>query len=84
MAQSLDATYPTIVRWVHEYGRIEIGQNEFSRSFIRAIDPGGMVWEARSIIRPLRTPCRTWRPGSEHGCRSRGSQPLPGPLHLTA
>jgi hypothetical protein len=47
MAPSLEATYPTIARWVHEYGWIEIGQDEMSRSFIRAIDPGGMVWEGR-------------------------------------
>jgi hypothetical protein len=47
MAQSLDATYPTIARWVQEYGCIEIGQDEMSRSFIRALDEGGMVWEGR-------------------------------------
>jgi hypothetical protein len=47
MAQSLDAIYPTIVRWVQEYGWIEIGQDEMSRSFIRALDDGGMVWEGR-------------------------------------
>jgi hypothetical protein len=42
MAQSLDATYPTIARWVQEYGWIEIGQDDMSRSFIRALDDGGM------------------------------------------
>jgi hypothetical protein len=47
MAQSLDATYPTITRWVQEYGWIEIGQDEMSRSFIRALDEGGLVWEGR-------------------------------------
>ena len=47
MAQSLDAIYPTIVQWVQEYGWIEIGQDEMSRSFIRALDDGGMVWEGR-------------------------------------
>ena len=30
MAQNLDATYPTIVQWVQEYGRIEIGQDEIA------------------------------------------------------
>lgn len=45
MAQSIDATYPTIARWVREYGWIEIGQDEMSRLFIRALDQGGMVWE---------------------------------------
>jgi len=35
MAQSLDATYPTIARWVQEDGWIEIGQDDMSRSLIR-------------------------------------------------
>ena len=47
MAQRIDATYPTIARWVLEYGWIEIGQDEMSRSFIRALDAGGMVWEGQ-------------------------------------
>jgi hypothetical protein len=34
MTQSLDATYPTVARWVQEYGWIEIGQDDMSRSFI--------------------------------------------------
>jgi hypothetical protein len=48
MAQSLDTTYPTVARWVQEYGWIEIGQDEMSRSFIRAIDEGDMVWEGKA------------------------------------
>ena len=47
MARSLNATYPTIARWVHEYGWIAIGQDEMSRSFLRALDPGGMVWKGQ-------------------------------------
>jgi hypothetical protein len=27
------------------YGWIEIGQDDFSQSFLRALDMGGMVWE---------------------------------------
>ena len=38
MAQNLEATYPTIARWVQEYGWIEIGQDDMSRSFIRALE----------------------------------------------
>lgn len=37
MAQRIDATYPTMVRWVMEYGWIEIGQDHMSRSFVRAL-----------------------------------------------
>jgi hypothetical protein len=47
MAQSFDATCPTIARWVQEYGWIELGQDDMSRSFIRALDDGGLVWEGR-------------------------------------
>jgi len=47
MAQSLDAIYPTIARWVKEFGWLEIGQDHMSRSFIRALDEGGMVWEGQ-------------------------------------
>jgi len=47
MALHFEDTYPTITRWVIEIGRIEIGQDEMSRSFVRAIDEGGMIWEGR-------------------------------------
>ena len=48
MAQNLDATYPTIARWVIEYGWIEIGHDDMSRSFGRALDEGGLVWEGQN------------------------------------
>jgi hypothetical protein len=47
MAQNLDATYPTIARWVMEYGWIEIRQDDMSRSFVRVLDEGGLVWEGQ-------------------------------------
>ena len=47
MAQSFESTYPTIARWVQEYGWIEIGQDDMSPSFVRALDEGGMVWEGQ-------------------------------------
>ncbi len=39
-------TFPNITRWVTEQGWIEIGQDENSKSLVRAIDPGGLVWKA--------------------------------------
>jgi hypothetical protein len=39
-------TFPNIIRWVTEQGWIEIGQDENSKSLVRAIDPGGLVWES--------------------------------------
>ena len=47
MAQSFESTYPTIARWVQEYGWIEIGQDDMSQSFVRALDEGGIVWEGQ-------------------------------------
>ena len=47
MAQSFASTYPTIARWVQEYGWIEIGQDDMSQSFVRALDEGGIVWEGQ-------------------------------------
>jgi hypothetical protein len=47
MAQNLDATYPTIARWVMEYGWIKIGHDDMRQSFVRALDEGGLIWEGR-------------------------------------
>ncbi len=44
---SLDTLYPHLAAWVHERGWIEIGADEYSTSFIRVLDIGGMVWEGK-------------------------------------
>ncbi|MDA0685105.1 MAG: hypothetical protein O3A57_11905 [Bacteroidetes bacterium] len=36
--------YPNIAAWVQD-GWVEIGHDDYSRSFVRALDTGGMVWE---------------------------------------
>jgi hypothetical protein len=41
----LENVYPHIAAWVDGGGWIELGQNEYSRSFIRILDIGGMLWE---------------------------------------
>ena len=38
------ALYPNIAFWVKR-GWIEIGQNDYCQSFVRALDEGGFVWE---------------------------------------
>ena len=38
-------TYPRITRWVESYGWIEIGDDGMGRSWIRALDEGGLIWE---------------------------------------
>jgi hypothetical protein len=38
---------PNIAAWTESYGWIEIGQDDDSQSFVRALDMGGMVWEGK-------------------------------------
>ena len=42
---NFSSTYPNPAAWTESYGWIEIGQDDDSQSFIRALDMGGMVWE---------------------------------------
>ena len=42
---AFEDTYPHITEWVQDRGWIEIGQDERSTSFVRALDIGGLVWE---------------------------------------
>jgi len=51
MSNSFEETYPNIVRWVEDYGYIEIGYNGFSASFVRALDEGGLIWEVRKVMK---------------------------------
>lgn len=44
-ATGCEQIYPHIARWVRSYGWIEIGHDDHSRLFVRALDVGGMVWE---------------------------------------
>jgi hypothetical protein len=42
---TLEDAYPHVAAWVDGGGWIELGQNEYSRSFIRILDIGGLLWE---------------------------------------
>jgi hypothetical protein len=45
--QPFEAHYPNLAIWIRDYeGWIEIGQDEMSRSLVRVLNPGGMVWES--------------------------------------
>jgi hypothetical protein len=48
MADSFDERFPHIADWVQGYGFIEIGRDDYSRSLVRALDPGGIVWEGKT------------------------------------
>lgn len=44
---SFDDLYPNIAWWVQCGGqRVELGDDDYSRSLIRVIDMGGMLWES--------------------------------------
>ena len=47
-----EGTYPNITRWLN-HGWIEIGEVEYSESFIRALDEGGMVWESEGSYKTI-------------------------------
>ena len=44
---SFQVQYPHISRWVVD-GLIEIGRTDYTRSFVRALDEGGIIWEGAS------------------------------------
>ena len=47
-----EQTYPHITLWVKTHGWIEIG-HDYSRSFVRVLDEGGMVWEGSNSYETL-------------------------------
>ncbi len=56
MARSVDEAFPHLTAWVTTRGWIEIGYDDYHRSFIRALDWGGMVWKGSWCMPPLRAP----------------------------
>jgi hypothetical protein len=47
------ASYPHLWRWVTGFGTVEIGHCHRTRSFIRVLDEGGMIWKGRRRYRTL-------------------------------
>ncbi len=45
MNRPVDEAFPHLTTWVTAHGWIEIGYDDAHRSFIRALESGGMVWE---------------------------------------
>lgn len=46
-------THPWLCRWVADFGTLEIGYSHETRSFIRALDAGGMIWNGRRSYQSL-------------------------------
>ena len=55
MATSFEESYPNIAYFVDAIGWIAVGYDDDSplTSFIRAMDPGGMVWEGKDEYKTL-------------------------------
>ena len=61
------ATYPNITRWVRqEEGWIEIGQDEFSFSLVRAVYGGGLAWEGKPTYPSMGAALRALDKGIAH------------------
>lgn len=50
---NFSSIYPNIAYWAESCGWIEIGQDEYSESFIRVLDEGGTVWEGKAKYKSL-------------------------------
>ena len=53
MTSPIEQAYPHITLWVKTHGWIEIGGHDYSHSFVRALDEGGMVWEGSDSYETL-------------------------------
>ena len=49
----ISETYPCIARWLKAHGTIEFGQCYYTRSFIRVLDEGGLIWKGRKSYKSL-------------------------------
>ena len=53
MVTSFTQSYPNLTYWVESFGWIELGQDDYSRSLIRILNEGGMVWESQEYYDSL-------------------------------
>ena len=47
------SSYPHLWKWVSDFGTAEIGYCHQTRSFIRVLDQGGIIWKGRRSYRTL-------------------------------
>jgi hypothetical protein len=45
--------YPNIAEWIESCGWIELGQTDYSRSMVRLLNEGGMIWEGDKQYKSL-------------------------------
>ena len=65
--EHLEDKYPDVSEWAKGSGWIEIGYDDYSRSFVRLMDIGGMVWEGDeryesmdAMFKALEAAIRVW------------------------
>jgi hypothetical protein len=46
VVETFEDRYPNITGWVQD-GWIELGRDDYSHSFVRVLDIGGLVWEGK-------------------------------------
>jgi hypothetical protein len=46
---TFERRYPHITHWVKTHGWIELGDDGLSRSWVRALDEGGLIWEGGDL-----------------------------------
>jgi hypothetical protein len=44
--------YPNLANWVKD-GWIELGRDDYSRSFVRVLDIGGQIWEGSARYKTI-------------------------------
>lgn len=54
LAAAAKGSYPRLWRWVTQRGWFEVGPTEGSRSFVRILDEGGLVWEGAASYPSLK------------------------------
>ncbi len=52
-ATPAETNYPHVARWVQDFGWIEIGQDDYSHSMVRALNIGGLIWEGKASYATL-------------------------------
>ncbi len=50
---SFDEAFPLLTVWALQQGRIEIGYEPYTNSFIRVLDEGGDMWKGRSSYKSV-------------------------------
>ena len=53
VSRVIEGQFPLLAWWVQGGGWIEFGETEYSRSLVRVLDIGGMLWESKKRYRSL-------------------------------